>query len=153
MSTFSILNETLFRCFLRWFIDNRHNGHEAGDAITMPLHLGSTLATLFVALFSSSFEFLPPSVRALGCRWWMDPGESPGQKEEEEGWGGGERKKDISAYARIIRRRRLVVLGGVKEETTTRRWVRRTGREVCRRRRAFRMIDRTSYILTMVDHR
>lgn len=53
----------------------------------MPLHLGSTLATLFVALFSSSFEFLPPSVRALGCRWWMDPGESPGQKGVEGGGG------------------------------------------------------------------
>lgn len=151
MTIFSILHETLFRCFLRWFIDNRHNGHEAGDAVTMPLHLGSTLATLFVALFSSSFEFLPPSVRALGCRWWMNPGESPGQKGVEGGKGGG---KKISRPMRELFEDEGSWCSGVwKKKRQTRRWLRRTGRKVCRRRRAFRMIDRTGYIPAMADHR
>lgn len=130
MSTFSILNETLFRCFLRWFIDNRHNGHEAGDAVTMPLHLGSTLATVFVALFSSSLGVFAsfrsrPRMPVMNGSWRISRTE--GNRRRRRKGGGGERKKDISAYARIIRRRRLVVLGGVKEETTTRRWVKRTG--------------------------
>lgn len=87
----------------------------------------------------------------------MDPGESPGQKGVEEGEGEEERgkKKDIlfGLCENYSKTKARGARGCERRNDNTRRWVRRTGREVCRRRRAFRMIDRTSYILTMADHR
>lgn len=155
MSTFSILNETLFRCFLRWFIDNRHNGHEAGDAVTMPLHLGSTLATVFVALFSSSLGVFAsfrsrPRMPVMNGSWRISRTEGNRRRRRK---GEEERGKKIS--------RPMLELFEDEDSWCSGVWKKKrqhgggwNGRgEVCRRRRAFRMIDRTSYILTMADHR